>query len=78
MNVSKEGVRQKLHHSRETLVTLFAGALSIMFTQQLVAYLNDKLREWNILGVDSQLWALLFTGSVLVLLIWFGVLKPKS
>lgn len=75
MNVS---VRNRIQASRDTLITLFAGALSVMFTQQLVSYLNDKLREFNIWGIDSQIFALLATGIILVVLVWFGIIKQPQ
>lgn len=72
------GLKEKASESRKYLITLFAGALSLMFTQTLVAYINSKLAEFNIFGVDSQVFELIAIGIVIVLLVWFGVLKhPK-
>lgn len=69
--------RQKIKQSKETLATLFTGALSVMFTQQLTSYLNGKLAEVNVWGVDSQVFALIITGVILICLVWFGIMKQK-
>jgi hypothetical protein len=74
-----EGLREKASESRKYLVTLFAGALTLMFTQTLVGYLNSKFNEFNIFGIDSQIFELIAIGVVIMLLVWFGVLKhPKQ
>jgi hypothetical protein len=75
MFLDNNKIRNRFQASRETLITLFTGALSLMFTQQLVTYLNEKLKEWNIFGVDSQVFALIFTGVALVVMVWFGLVK---
>ena len=72
------GLKERASESRKFLATLFAGALSLMFTQTLVAYLNTKLNAFNIFGLDPQIFELIAIGVLLVLLVWFGVLKhPK-
>jgi hypothetical protein len=75
MFLDNNKIRNRFQASRETLITLFTGALSLMFTQQFVTYLNEKLKEWNIFGVDSQVFALIFTGVALVVMVWFGLVK---
>jgi len=69
------GLKERASESRKFLATLFAGALSLMFTQTLATYLNGKLNEFNVFGIDPQIFELLAIGVLLVLLVWFGVLK---
>lgn len=69
------GFKERASESRKFLATLFAGALSLMFTQTLAAYLNSKLNDFNIFGLDPQIFELLAIGILLILLVWFGVLK---
>lgn len=70
-----EGLKERVNESRSYLATLFAGALSLMFTQTLVTYLNGKLNEFNVFGLDPQIFELIAIGIVVTLLVWFGVLK---
>ncbi len=74
MKVATE-LRAKVGRSRDTLVALFTGALSLMFTQTLVSYLNSKLYDFNVFGVDPPVFELVLIGAVLVLLVWFGIVK---
>ena len=73
-----EGLRDRASESRKFLATLFAGALSLMFTQTLATYLNSKLNDFNIFGLDPQIFELIVIGILLVFLVWFGVLKHSS
>ena len=73
------GLKERASESRKYLVTLFAGALTLLFTQTLTSYLNSKLSEINIFGLDTQIFELAAIGIVIVLLVWFGELKhPKQ
>ena len=73
-----DSLKERVSESRKFLATLFAGALSLMFTQTLATYLNGKLNEFNIFGLDPQIFELIAIGVLLVLLVWFGVLKHSS
>lgn len=73
----KEELKKKAKDSKEVLTTLFAGALSIMFTQMIVTILNEKLKEINVWGIDSLYFGAGVVGSLLLLLVWFGIIKQK-
>jgi hypothetical protein len=73
-----DGLKERTLESRKFLATLFAGALSLMFTQTLATYINGKLNEFNIFGVDPQIFELFAIGVLLVVLVWFGVVKSSS
>jgi hypothetical protein len=64
-----DNLKDKATQSTSILVVLFTGVLSTIFSQQLIAYLNEKMKEFNVWVVDPQVFALIFTGSLLIVLV---------
>ena len=70
--------KQKLSHTKDYIFLLLISALTLLFTQSLSKYISDKLLNYNIFGIDSQLFIIIAIGGIIIVLVYVGIVKEKK
>lgn len=76
--ITKDDALQRFSEVRKTMLSLFVGALTVIFSQTLVTYLNIKLQSITVVGIDFQVFELILLGAIILVLAYFGLLKTST